>query len=74
MINNSINIEKLYIESSNINLKSIKNIKELIIIDCDTLDINDIKYNNLEKLTVLNTNIINSTSLRNLNCKIEIIG
>lgn len=72
-INNNLNINRLYIEISNVNLKRI-NTQELTILECETIDINDLN-NEIKELRILNSNITNSSLLRNFkNCKIELIG
>lgn len=74
-LNNKINlnIEKLYVESSIINFKTISNLKELVILECNEVNLKDINKD-LKQLTILNTNIINSDELKKFNCDIEIIG
>ena len=71
---NSLKIEKIYIESTKYDLRKLKNPKELIIQNGGTIDINNIKSNNLVKLTLLNTNIKNCVQLKNIKCSLKIIG
>jgi len=72
-INNELNVERLYVEISNVNFKKI-DAEELTILECGTIDINDLNKN-IKELTLLNCNIVNSNILKNFkNCKIEIIG
>jgi len=74
-LNNKINlnIEKLYVEASIINFKTISNLKELVILECNEVNLKDINKD-LKQLAILNTNIINSEELKKIDCNIEIIG
>ena len=74
IVNKNINLKRLQIEMSNVNLKNIKT-QELIIVECGTIDINDIINNELKELKIFNCDILNSELLSNLeDCKIEIMG
>ncbi|MBP3920006.1 MAG: hypothetical protein J6D28_00405 [Bacilli bacterium] len=73
-------LESLTLENSSVSLINIgnkKTIKKMLILESETIDIeNIILYENLESLKILNCNIDNSSMLRLLkpNCKIELIG
>ena len=72
-ISKKIEVDRLFVECSTINLKNIDT-QELIILDSDTIDINDLDKN-IKKIRILNCNIINSSLLKNfINCKIELVG
>ena len=73
--NNVINVEKIVISFSNVDLKKFKNIKELIILECGKVNIGDIIGNDLDELKILNCEIINSKMLCKFEtCDIEITG
>ena len=72
--NTVLDIEDIYIELSDINLKKVKP-QRLTILEDKRIDISDIINNNLKELTLLNCNIINSKLLKELkDCKIELVG
>lgn len=73
IINNNLNIERLYVEISNVNFKNI-NTQKLTILGSETININDLNKN-IKELTLLNCNIINSSLLKEFeDSKIKIIG
>lgn len=73
IINNKLNVEKLFVELCNINLNKIY-VHDLTMLECGTIDICDLN-NDLDKLTLLNCDIVNSSLLKNFkDCKIELIG
>lgn len=77
---NIYKVEDIILDSSSIELlNKVDNsyLNSITIINMDMIDINNIcRFNNIEKLRIYNTNIINSNELVNINskCDIEIKG
>ena len=71
----NLDIVRLFMELSKVNLNKMNKLEELTVLDGGTIDINDIINNNLKKLVLLNCTVINSGLLKEKkDCNIRLVG